>query len=294
VIRFVEILDEVGFPPGVINLVVGSGPEAGSALVDSKLVNMISFTGSSVIGARIIEQGAKTMKRNLMELGGKGALIMTADCDIAKAVSAIASVWAFHSGQICTAPTRVIVHRSIYQHTVDMLVATAKGLKVGDARERDTLVGPLITRTQRDRVVGMIDQGIAEGATVAVGGDVPDRVGYFVNPTLLVDVKPDSYVVQEEFFGPVVVVVPFDDEDEAVDIANNSDYGLFSYVFCGDLARGLAIARQLESGSVAVNGVQPHQHAPFGGFKMSGVGRDRGMFGLQPYTEVQSINWPAT
>ncbi|CAB5015449.1 MAG: aldehyde dehydrogenase family protein [Actinobacteria bacterium] len=293
VIRFVEILDEVGFPPGVINLIVGSGPDAGSALVDSKLVTMISFTGSSLIGTRIIEQGGKTMKRNLMELGGKGALIMTADCNVANAVTAIASVWAFHSGQICTAPTRVIVHRSIYQQTVDRLVAAAKALKVGDARERDTLVGPLVTKTQRDRVVALIERGVAEGATVAVGGDVPDRVGYFVNPTLLVDVKPDDFVVQEEFFGPVVVIVPFDDEDEAVDIANNSDYGLFSYVWCGDLGRGLSIARQLESGNVAVNGVQSHPQAPFGGFKMSGVGRDRGVFGLHAYSEVQAVNWPA-
>jgi acyl-CoA reductase-like NAD-dependent aldehyde dehydrogenase len=228
-----------------------------------------------------------------MELGGKGALIMTADCDVTKAVSAIASVWAFHSGQICTAPTRVIVHRSIYQQTVDTLVATAKTLKVGDALERDTLVGPLVTEIHRDRVISMIQRGVAEGATVAVGGDAPDRQGYFVNPTLLVDVKPDDYVVQEEFFGPVVVIVPFDDEDEAVDIANNSDYGLFSYVYCGDLARGLSIARQLESGNVAVNGVQPHQHAPFGGFKMSGVGRDRGVYGLHAYSEMQSVNWPA-
>jgi acyl-CoA reductase-like NAD-dependent aldehyde dehydrogenase len=233
------------------------------------------------------------MKRNLMELGGKGALVMTADCDIAKAVSAIASVWAFHSGQICTAPTRVIVHRSIYQQTVDLLVATAKVLKVGDARERDTLVGPLITKAQRDRVMSMIGRGIDEGATVAIGGDAPDRVGYFVNPTLLVDVKPDAYVAQEEFFGPVVVVLPFDDEDEAVEIANNSDYGLFSYVYCGDLSRGLDLARRLESGSVAVNGVQPHQHAPFGGFKMSGIGRDRGVYGLQAYSEVQTVSWPA-
>jgi acyl-CoA reductase-like NAD-dependent aldehyde dehydrogenase len=292
VIKFVEILDEVGFPAGVINLVVGSGPEAGSALVDSKLVNMISFTGSSVVGVRIVEQGAKTMKRNLMELGGKGPLIMTADCDVAKAVSAAASAWAFHSGQICTAPTRVIVHRSIYEKTVEMLVATAKALKVGDARLRDTVVGPLVTKAQRDRVVGMIERGVAEGATVACGGGVPDRTGYFVDPTLLVDVKPDDYVVQEEFFGPVVVAVAFDDEDEAVEIANRSDYGLFAYVFCGDLARGLAIAEQLESGTVVVNGVQPHLHAAFGGFKMSGIGRDRGVFGLHAYSEIQTVNWP--
>lgn len=293
VVRFCEILDEVGFPPGVINLVIGSGPEAGAALVDSKLVNMISFTGSSVIGARIVEQGAKTMKRNLMELGGKGALIMTADCNVQAAVSAIASVWAFHSGQICTAPTRVIVHRSIYQQTVDTLVAMAKTLRIGDARERDTLVGPLVTRTQQERVLAMIERGVAEGATVACGGGAVDRTGYFVEPTLLVDVKPDDFVAQEEFFGPVVVVVPFDDEDEAIDIANNSDYGLYSYVFSGDLARGLEIAKQLESGNVAINGVQPHHEAPFGGFKMSGIGRDRGRYGLEAYSEIQSVNWPA-
>jgi acyl-CoA reductase-like NAD-dependent aldehyde dehydrogenase len=293
VVRLCEVLDEVGFPPGVINLVVGRGPEAGAALVDSKLVDMISFTGSSVIGSRIIEQGAKTMKRNLMELGGKGALIMTADCDVQKAVSAIASVWALHSGQICTAPTRVIVHRSLYQQTVDALVGVAKVLKVGDARERDTIVGPLVTQTQQQRVLAMIDRGVAEGATVACGGGAVDRTGYFVQPTLLVDVKPDDFVVQEEFFGPVVVLVPFDDEDEAVAIANNSDYGLFSYVFCGDLGRGLEIAKRLESGNVALNGVQPHMHAPFGGFKMSGIGRDRGRFGLEAYSEVQAVNWPA-
>lgn len=293
VIRFMEILDEVGFPRGVVNLVVGSGAAVGAALVDTRLVDMISFTGSSLIGSRIIEHGAKTMKRNLMELGGKGALIMTADCDVAKAVAAISSVWAFHSGQICTAPTRVLVHRSLYQRTVDMLAGVAKVLKVGDARERDTVVGPLVTQAQQRRVLDMIGQGVAAGATVVCGGGAVDRVGYFVEPTLLVDVKPDDHVVQEEFFGPVVVVLPFDDEDEAVAIANNSDYGLFSYVFCGDLGRGLEIAKQLESGNVAVNGVQPHMHAAFGGFKMSGIGRDRGVFGLQAYSELQSVNWPA-
>ncbi len=191
-------------PPGVINLIVGSGPDAGAALVDSKLVDMVSFTGSSLIGSKIIEQGAKTMKRNLLELGGKGAFIMTADCDIARAVSGIASTWMLH-------------------------------------------------------VISMIARGVKEGATVAVGGDASDRVGYFVNPALLVDVKPDDYVVQEEFFGPVVVVVAFDDEEQAVDIANNSDYGLFSYVHIGDLCRGLELAKQLESGTVVVNGVQPRQ-----------------------------------
>jgi acyl-CoA reductase-like NAD-dependent aldehyde dehydrogenase len=288
-----KIIEEVGFPPGVINIVTGSGAEAGAALVDSRDVNMISFTGSSPVGAKIMENGAKTMKRLLMELGGKGALVMTHDCDVSKAVAAIASVWAFHSGQICTAPTRVICHRSLYDRTVEALKSTATMLKVGDALRRDTAVGPLISEAQRNRVESMIERAVDEGGTLVCGGQRPDLPGYFVSPTLIVDCKPDNYAVREEFFGPVVVILPFDDEDEAVAIANDSDYGLFSYVFCGDLARGLEIAKRLESGNVAVNGVQPHMHAPFGGFKMSGIGRDRGIWGLYAYSEMQTVSWPA-
>ncbi|HEV8296389.1 MAG TPA: aldehyde dehydrogenase family protein [Acidimicrobiales bacterium] len=292
-LKFGEIIEEVGFPPGVINIVTGSGAAAGAALVDSHDINMISFTGSSPVGAKIMENGAKTMKRLLMELGGKGALIMTHDCDVQKAVAAIASVWAFHSGQICTAPTRVICHRSIYDRTVDALAGVAKVLKVGDARARDTIVGPLVSQLQRDRVESMITRGVDEGGTLVCGGSRPDLPGYFLTPTLIADCKPDNYAVREEFFGPVVVILPFDDEDEAIRIANDSEYGLFSYVFAGDLARGLEIAKQIESGNVAVNGVQPHMHAPFGGFKMSGIGRDRGIYGLYAYSEMQTVNWPA-
>ena len=294
ILEFGKVLEEVGFPPGVVNIVTGKGPETGAALVDSKDVNMISFTGSSPVGAKIFEAGGKTMKRLLMELGGKGALIMTADCDVQKAVNAIASVWAFHSGQICTAPTRVICHKSIYPKVIETLKAVAQSLKVGDALARDTMVGPLVTEAQRDRVVAMIETSVGQGARLVTGGRAVDRTGYFVEPTLFADCTPDMLCVQEEFFGPVVSVVAFDTEDEAVEIANNSDYGLFSYVFAGDLARGLELAKQLQSGNVAVNGVQPHQHAPFGGFKMSGVGRDRGVWGLHAYSEMQTVNWPAT
>jgi acyl-CoA reductase-like NAD-dependent aldehyde dehydrogenase len=293
ILKFGEIIEEVGFPPGVINIVPGSGAAAGAALVDSRDVNMISFTGSSPVGAKIMENGGKTMKRLLMELGGKGALIMTHDCDVEKAVAAISSVWAFHSGQICTAPTRVICHRSIYDKTVDALKNVASVLRVGDAMQRDTVVGPLVSQAQRDRVETMIQRGVAEGGTLACGGVRPDLPGYFVTPTLLTDLAPYNYAVRVEFFGPVVAMVAFDDEDEAIAIANDSDYGLFSYVYAGDLARGLQIAKQVESGNVAVNGVQPHMHAPFGGFKMSGIGRDRGVFGLHAYSEIQTINWPA-
>ncbi|HEX7095483.1 MAG TPA: aldehyde dehydrogenase family protein [Acidimicrobiales bacterium] len=293
ILKFGELLQEAGFPPGVINIITGKGPETGAALVDSKDVNMISFTGSSAVGAKIYEAGGKTMKRLLMELGGKGALIMTKDCNFQSAISAIVSVWAFHSGQICTAPTRVICHRSLYDKTVEALKAAAGTLKIGDARERDTIVGPLISEAQRDRVESMIKRGLDEGGTLVVGGERPDLPGYFVAPTLIADCKPDNFAVREEFFGPVVVILPFDDEEEAIAIANDSDYGLFSYVFAGDVTRGLEIAKQLESGNVAVNGVQPHNFAPFGGFKMSGIGRDRGIWGLHAYSEMQTINWPA-
>ncbi len=288
-----EAIDEVGLPPGVVNIITGSGPEAPAALVDSKDVNMISFTGSSPVGAKIYENGGKTMKRLLMELGGKGALIMTDDADVGQATGAIASVWGFHSGQICTAPTRVICHRSLYDQTVEGLTAVAGMLKVGDPLERDTLVGPVITEPHRDRVEAFIKSGVDDGATLVAGGERPDLPGYFIAPTLLADCTPDMHVVREEAFGPVVVILPFDDDDEAIALANDSDYGLFSYVYSGDTSRAYKIGKQLESGNVALNSVQPHMEAPFGGFKMSGIGRDRGVWGLEAYSEIQAISWLA-
>lgn len=288
-----EAIQEAGFPPGVINILTGSGPDAPAALVDSWDVDMISFTGSSTVGARIFENGGTTMKRLLMELGGKGALIMTEDCDVSKAVGAIASVWGFHSGQICTAPTRVICHRSIYEQTVETLGAVSGLLKVGDARERDTVVGPVITQTHRDRVEAFVQSGVDAGARLVCGGERPDLPGYFIAPTLLADVTPDMHVTREEAFGPVVVIMPHDGDDHAVELANDSHYGLFSYVFAGDTARAYEIGKRLESGNVGLNAVMPHGEAPFGGFKMSGIGRDRGKWGPLAYSEVQSITWSA-
>ncbi len=292
VIKLGEVLNEV-FPPGVVNVVVGSSPEAGSALVDSELVNMISFTGSSPVGARIFESGGKTMKRLLMELGGKGALIMTEDCNIDSAVGGIASVWGFHSGQICTAPTRVICHKDIYDETVEKLKAVAGMLKLGDAMERDTLVGPVITELHRDRVESFIKDAEAEGAALVCGGQRPDLPGYFIAPTLLADCKPEMSAVKEEIFGPVVSVVAHEGDDHAIELANDSEYGLFSYVYSGSTARAYQIAKQLETGNVALNTVAPHMEVPFGGFKMSGVGRDRAAWGLRAYSEIQAINWPS-
>ncbi|MCH1512135.1 MAG: aldehyde dehydrogenase family protein [Acidimicrobiales bacterium] len=292
IIKLGEILNEV-LPPGVVNVIVGSSPDVGAALVDTKDVDMISFTGSSTVGAKIMESGGKTMKRLLMELGGKGALIMTEDCDVQAAVGGIASVWGFHSGQICTAPTRVICHRDIYEPTIEALKAVSEFMTVGDAREEGTLVGPVITESHRDRVEAFIQSGIDDGAEVVVGGERPKQDGFFVAPTLLTDCTPDMHVVKEEAFGPVVVVMPHDGDDHAVELANNSDYGLFSYVYAGNTTRAYEIAQKLESGNVALNSIAPHMYAPFGGFKMSGVGRDRGRWGLEAYSEIQAINWPS-
>ena len=292
-IKVVEIIEEAGFPPGVVNIITGSGAAAGAGLVESPDVNMVSFTGSTAVGVKIMEAGSATMKRLLMELGGKGACVLTDDCDVDAAIGAIASVWGLHSGQICTAPTRVIVHRSRYDELVDKLTAVAGMLKVGDALDRETIVGPVITETHRDRVEDFIAGGVADGATLQCGGGRPDLPGYFVEPTLLVDCEPDMRVVQHEIFGPVVAVLAHDGDDHAVELANDSDYGLFSYVFAGSTARAFEIGRRIESGNVGLNSLAPHIHAPFGGFKMSGVGRDRGVFGLHAYSEIQALSWLA-
>ena len=293
VLLFAEAVAEAGLPDGVVNIVTGSGPAVPAALVDSADVSMVSFTGSSEIGARIYADGAATMKRVLMELGGKGALVMTDDADVNAACMAIATVWGFHSGQICTAPTRVICHRSLYDQTVETLKAFAGFMKVGDGRDPDTVVGPVITAAHRDRVESFIAEGAAGGATLVCGGERPDLPGCFVAPTLLADVTPDMAAVRNEAFGPVVVVMPHDGDDEAVALANDSAYGLFSYVFSGDVKRAYEIGCRIESGNVALNTMQPHMHAPFGGFKMSGIGRDRGKWGIEAYTEVQAVNWLA-
>ena len=294
IIEFAEICDAVGFPPGVINVVTGSKPDSGSALVESKHVNMVSFTGSTAVGVRIYESGAKTMKRLLLELGGKGAAIVCEDADVSKAIAALVSVWGFHSGQICTAPTRAIVHRSLHDQLVAGLQAVAPNLKIGAPESADTVVGPVISGAHRDRVESFITSGVAEGGELVVDGRRPagfDR-GFYVGPTLLANCSNDMQVVREEIFGPVIVVVPFDTEEEAIAIANDSDYGLYDYVFSEDTARAYGIAQQLECGNVGINTAQRNHESPFGGFKMSGVGRDGGDFGLHAYTELQSIVWP--
>jgi acyl-CoA reductase-like NAD-dependent aldehyde dehydrogenase len=293
VLRFADAVVEAGLPPGVVNVVTGRAADTGEALVASPHVDMVSFTGSTAVGQRIGEVAGRDMKRLLLELGGKGVALVFDDAGLDTAVGAISSVWAFHSGQICTAPTRVVAQRGIYDQLVAGLQAAAGHMKVGDPLAPDTVVGPVISATQRDRIEAYVRSGADEGGSVLAGGQRPDlERGFYVAPTLIADCKPGMRVVQEEIFGPVVVVLPFDDEDDGLALANGTDFGLNDYVFTGDTARGMRVARRLRSGSVAINTAQQSPEAPFGGFKLSGVGRDRGSFAMHTYSELQSIVWP--
>jgi acyl-CoA reductase-like NAD-dependent aldehyde dehydrogenase len=291
VIEMARVLDEVGFPPGVVNLINAEGPEPASELTSSPDVDMVSFTGSTAVGQRIAAAGAPTMKRLLMELGGKGAAVVFEDADIKGVVTAIGSVWAFHSGQICTAPTRAIIHRSIFDQVVAGLTQFAGVLKVGDPTEATTVVGPLISGAQQQRVLDYIETGRKEGEVV-VGGGRPEHLptGYYVEPTLVIGTN-DITVAREEIFGPVVVAIPFDDEEEGIALANDSDFGLYDYVFSADTPRAFRVAKLLRAGHVGINTAQRNMDAPFGGFKMSGIGRDGGDTGLEAYSEMQSIIW---
>ncbi|MFF4182198.1 aldehyde dehydrogenase family protein [Streptomyces sp. NPDC001691] len=293
VFRMAEALEEAGVPRGVVNVVTGSAPAVGEAAVDSPDVDMVSFTGSTAVGQRIAEVCGRAMKRQLMELGGKGAAVVFDDADLDSAVQGIGTTFSFYSGQICTAPTRVLVQRAVHDQLVERLKAYAGFLKVGDPTARDTVVGPVISAAHRDRVESYVELGRKEGATVVTGGERPPlERGFYVAPTLLADCTNDMRVAREEIFGPVVVVIPFDDEEEGVALANDSEYGLLDYVWSGDVARAFRVARRLRAGGVGVNTIGRNMEAPFGGFKKSGVGRDVGSYALHAYSELQSIVWP--
>ncbi|MEU6677952.1 aldehyde dehydrogenase family protein [Streptomyces sp. NPDC046925] len=296
VYRMAAALEEAGAPPGTVNVVSGARPEVGEAAVDSADVDMVSFTGSTAVGQRIAEVCGRDMKRQLMELGGKGAALVFEDADLDSAVAGIGTTYAFYSGQICTAPTRVIAHRTVYDRLIEKLTGYIGFMKVGDPREQGTVVGPVISAAHRDRIESYVELGRKEGARVVAGGERPagpglDR-GFYVAPTLLADCTNDMRVVREEIFGPVVVVVPFDDEEEGIALADDSDYGLIDYVWSGDVARAFRVARRLRAGGVGVNTIGRNMEAPFGGFKKSGVGRDVGSYALHAYSELQSIVWP--
>jgi acyl-CoA reductase-like NAD-dependent aldehyde dehydrogenase len=294
VIELVRIMHEVGFPPGVVNVVTGSTPTTGEALVATRDIDMVSFTGSTGVGMRIGEVGGRTMKRLLLELGGKGGALVYDDANLKTAIGMIGSTWTFHSGQICTAPTRAIVQRGVYDQVVEGLTKMANVLKVGAPYEPGTVLGPVITAAHRDRVESYIEAGRAEGAEVVAGGTRPEKpdTGYYVAPTLLAGCRLDMKVVQEEIFGPVVVVLPFDDEDEGIALMNGTDFGLYDYVFSADSNKAFRASKRLRAGNIGINTTQRNHNTPFGGTKFSGVGRDGGVFGLHAYTDLQSVVWP--
>ncbi|MGW2558223.1 aldehyde dehydrogenase family protein [Streptomyces sp. NPDC001514] len=293
VYRMAEALAEAGAPPGVVNVVSGSRTEVGEAAVDSPDVDMVSFTGSTAVGQRIGEVCGRAMKRQLMELGGKGAALVFDDADLDSAVMGIGTTFAFYSGQICTAPTRVLAQRGVYDRLIEKLTGYLAFMKVGDPAAQGTVVGPVISAAHRDRIESYVELGRKEGARLVAGGERPDFArGFYVAPTLFADCSNEMRIVREEIFGPVVVVVPFDDDEEGIALANDSDYGLIDYVWSGDAARAFRVARRLRAGGVGVNTIGRNMEAPFGGFKKSGVGRDVGSYALHAYSELQAIVWP--
>jgi acyl-CoA reductase-like NAD-dependent aldehyde dehydrogenase len=291
------IAERTDFPPGVVNVVTASDHFVGEELTLSPKVDLISFTGSTTVGKRIMEKGAPTLKRLFLELGGKSATIVLEDADLSLSCM-IGIAPCMHAGQGCAMPTRMLLPRSRYDEGVEILKAMYEGVHPGDPQLPDTLCGPVISAKQRDRIRGYIDKGVAEGAKLLVGGsEAPEQFdrGFFVKPTLFVDVDNSMTIAQEEIFGPVLVVIPFEDEDDAVRIANDSPYGLAGTVMSGSLEHSLAITRRLRAGVVGVNGGAPYgPDVPFGGYKDSGIGRQNGYAGFDQYVQIKAVGWPAS
>jgi aldehyde dehydrogenase (NAD+) len=286
---FTEIIDAAGVPAGVYNLVYGDGPGVGAALSTHPDIDMVSFTGSTRAGVEVARNAAATVKRVSQELGGKSPNIVLDDEDFAKSVTAGVSVMMMNSGQSCNAPSRMLVPNSRRDEAVAVAKAVAEQVKVGDPGEK-TAIGPVASKAQFDKIQGLIQKGIDEGATVVVGGlGRPEGLdsGYYVKPTVFADVKNDMTIAREEIFGPVLCILGYDDLDQALEIANDTEYGLAGYVSGADLDQARAIARQIRAGSVAINhGFD--MAAPFGGYKRSGNGREWGQFAFDEYLETKA------
>ncbi|WP_433722012.1 aldehyde dehydrogenase family protein [Actinoplanes sp. CA-051413] len=281
----IDAADEAGLPPGVLNLVPGTGPVVGAAIAGHPDVDMVSFTGSTATGRAITHAAADRIARVALELGGKSANVILEDADLAKAVKVGVGNAFLNSGQTCTAWTRMLVHRSHYDTAVELAAAAASAYTTGDPFDEGTRLGPLVSAAQRERVRGFIAR--ADARQVAGDAPVPEK-GYFVAPTVFADVDPASELAQEEVFGPVLSIIGFDDDDHAVEIANNSKYGLAGGVW-GSPDRALAVARRMRTGAVDVNGGSFNPVAPFGGYKQSGLGRELGAYGLSEFQQTKAI-----
>ena len=287
-----EVIEAVGLPAGVFNLVTGFGPVVGEALVTHPDIDMVSFTGSTRAGKRVAELAAQGVKRVALELGGKSAAVILDDADFAAAVKGTVNACYINSGQTCSAHTRMLVPASRYEEAAKLAVEAASAFTVGDPMNEASRLGPLISAAQRERVRGYIEKGIAEGAELLTGGPgAPDGLpkGYFVKPTVFGRVDPNSTIAQEEIFGPVLSIITYRDEDDAVKIANGTAYGLGGGVWSKDEDRARRVARRLRTGQVDINGAPFNPMAPFGGYKQSGTGRELGRFGLEEFLETKSI-----
>ena len=286
-----ELIDEAGFPPGVFNLVNGDGATTGDALTSHPDINMISFTGSTRAGALISQNAAKDFKRVSLELGGKGANIIFKDAD-PEAIERGALRCFRNSGQSCNAPTIMLVEKSMYDEAVERVKKFANTMKVGDPKKEGEHIGPVVSEVQYKKIQSLIQKGIDEGAKLVAGGvGKPDGIdkGYFVKPTAFADVNNQMEIARTEIFGPVLSIIPFENEEEAISIANDTDYGLTNYIQTKDKEKANRVARRLRSGMVDVNGAGIAVDAPFGGFKHSGIGREAGKEGLLEFLEVKSV-----
>ena len=290
---YAEIIDEAGFPAGVFNLVNGDGPTVGAALSKHPDIQMMSFTGSTRAGKSITRDASETIKRVTLELGGKSPNIVFADCDLETQVTASVDECMYNTGQSCDAPTRLLVERSCYAEALEIAKKAAMATQVGDPEQEGEHIGPLFDRIQFNRVQTMIGVGIDEGATVLAGGlGKPDGMdlGWYVKPTIFSDVSNDMRIAQEEIFGPVLVIIPFEDEEEAISIANDTPYGLAAYLQTGDPVRARRVASQLRAGAVHINGGGFNYGSPFGGYKQSGNGREGGLMGIEDFLESKTLH----
>ncbi|MCK9904061.1 aldehyde dehydrogenase [Parafrankia colletiae] len=288
------ILNETDIPAGVVNVVTAVNVEAAEVLTTHRDVDLITFTGSTAVGRRIMAAASDTVKKVFLELGGKSALILLDDADLDLSAMIAAFTICSHSGQGCAITSRLVVPRDKHDAVVEKVAAMLGNIKVGDPTDPATYMGPLISEKQRDKVDAMVQRAVAAGATLVTGGKKIDP-GFFYEPTLLANVDPDSEIAQEEIFGPVLAVIPHDGDDDAVAIANNSIFGLSGGVVSPDQERALAVARRIRSGTISVNGGNYFSpDAPFGGYKQSGIGRESGIAGLEEFLEIKTIATPAS